>query len=165
MKITPLDIDQQQFQRVLRGCDPKEVHDFLDQVSRELEEVIRDNNQLKEALRASQEQLEEYKQQEASLREALVAAGRMTEEIRETARKEAELIRAQAELEAEKILQSTQDRAVELSEECRGLREQKARLVAELRAVLDSHSRLLDTHDEAMRMKAQQNGRRPGVGA
>lgn len=148
MKITPLDIDQQQFQRVLRGCDPKEVHHFLDQVSREMEDLIRDNAQLKESLRKKDEELTEYRRHEVQLREALVAAGRMTDEVRESARKEAEIIRAEAQLEAEKILQGTRENVVTLSEECQLLKQQKVQLVAELRAVLDGHARMIETYDE-----------------
>ena len=148
MKITPLDVDQQQFARVFRGCDPGEVHNFLDLVSREMEELVRENNQLKESLRRQEESLQDFKLQETSLREALVSAGRLTDEIRERARKEAELVRAEAELQAEKILQRSHDEVVKLSDECRALRQQKARLMAELRAVLDGHQRLMATYED-----------------
>lgn len=148
MKITPLDVDQQQFHRVFRGCDPEEVHRFLDLVSREMEELIRENNQLKEELRRRDQQLAEYREHEAQLREALVSAGRMTDEIKESARKEAELITAEAELRAEKIIAAAQERAVRLTDETNDLRRQKARLTAELRAILDAHRRLLDTLED-----------------
>ena len=41
MKITPLDIDQQEFSTVFRGFDAGEVRSFLNQVSRQLEELVR----------------------------------------------------------------------------------------------------------------------------
>ncbi len=162
MKITPLDVDQHQFQRVFRGCDPEEVHSFLDLVSREMEELIRDTAQLKEELRRRDTQLEEFRANEAQLREALVAAGRMTDEIREAARKEAELIRAEAELQAEKIRHSAHDQVVALTDECHQLRRQKARVLSELRSIVDGHQRLLETQEELDRESAQDLGRRPG---
>lgn len=148
MKITPLDVDQQQFQRVFRGCDPQEVHNFLDLISREMEELIRENNGLKEELRRRDHQLVEFRKQEAQLREALVSAGRMTDDIKESARKEADLIRAEAELQAERIQASAQERVVQLTEAYQELRRQKARLMSELRGVVDSHTRLLETQEE-----------------
>ena len=148
MKITPLDVDQQQFQRVFRGCDPQEVHNFLDLISREMEELIRENNSLKEELRRRDTQLEEFRKQEAQLREALVSAGRMTDEIKVSARKEADLIRAEAELQAERIQASAQERVVQLTEAYQELRRQKARLMSELRGVVDGHQRLLETQEE-----------------
>lgn len=151
MKITPLDVDQQQFQRVFRGCDPDEVHRFLDLVSREMEELIRENNGLKEEIRRKDAQIAEFREHESQLREALVSAGRMTDEIKESARREAELVAAEAQLKAQKIVQEAQERSVQLGGEVSDLRRQRTRLVAELRSILESHRRLLDTHDEIER--------------
>ena len=148
MSITPLDVDQKQFRVVLRGYDANEVNTFLSQVSRELEEVIRENKQLEEELRRRDENLREYRENESRLREALVSAGRMTEEIKESARKEAELIRAEAELHADKIVASSRERVVQLTEQYHVLRRQKARLLAELSGILDAHRRLVETHEE-----------------
>jgi cell division initiation protein len=148
VKITPLEVDQAQFARVFRGCDPEEVQRFLDMVSREMEELIRESNVLKEEIRRRDQQITEYRSAEAQLREAMVSAGRMTDEIRDAAKKESELIVAEAELRAEKIISAAQERAVRLSEETRDLKRTKARLIAEVRAILQSHERLLDTQEE-----------------
>ncbi len=145
MKITPLDVDQQQFQRVFRGCDPEEVHRFLDLVSREMEELLRENNGLKEEIRRKDAQIAEFREHEAQLREALVSAGRMTDEIKESAKKEAELVAAEAQLKAQRIVLDAQERSVSLNGEIGDLRRQKARLVVEIRSILESHRRLLDT--------------------
>jgi cell division initiation protein len=48
MKITPLDIQQQQFRVKFRGFDMVEVDNFLDQVANEFEELLRENNRVKE---------------------------------------------------------------------------------------------------------------------
>ncbi|MEZ4465103.1 MAG: DivIVA domain-containing protein [bacterium] len=148
MSITPLDVDQKQFKVVLRGYDANEVNTFLSQVSRELEDVVRENKQLSEELRRRDEALREYRENESRLREALVSAGRMTEEIKESARKEAELIRAEAELHADKIVASSRERVVQLTEQYHVLRRQKARMLAELSGILDAHRRLVETHEE-----------------
>jgi len=145
VKITPLDVDQQQFQRVFRGCDPEEVHRFLDLVSREMEELLRENNGLKEEIRRKDAQIAEFREHESQLREALVSAGRMTDEIKESARKEAELVAAEAQLKAQRIVLDAQERSVSLTGELGDLRRQKARLVVEIRSIIESHRRLLDT--------------------
>lgn len=155
MSITPLDVDQKQFKVVLRGYDPNEVNSFLAQVSRELEDLVRENKQLDEELRRRDEALREYRQNESRLREALVSAGRMTEEIKESARKEAELIRAEAELHADKIVASSRERVVSLTEQYHVLRRQKVRLLAELGGILEAHRRLVETHEELDREQAR----------
>ncbi|MCA9540101.1 MAG: DivIVA domain-containing protein [Myxococcales bacterium] len=162
MKLTPLDIDQQQFPRVLRGCDPDQVHAFLDQISRDMEELIRENTQLKELTRQQQRQLDEFRKHDEQLREALVSAGRMTDEIKSSARKEAELMRAEAELEAERVIGGAREQVVRLAEEVRGLRLQKSRLMSELRSIVDAHRRLIETHEQLElddRAREEQNAR------
>lgn len=147
MKLTPLDIEQQQFKQVMRGCDPEEVRRFLEQVGDRVEELLRENTALIDQNRRLETQLGEFRAHESQLREALVSAGRMGDEIKTAARKEAELLVAEAEMQAEKIVAGTRDEVVRLSEQARDLRLQKARLLGELRTVVDAHRRLLDTHE------------------
>jgi cell division initiation protein len=148
MKITPLDIDQQEFSKGLRGYDPGEVRGFLNQVSRQLEEVVRENQRGEEQLRRQQKQLEEFRAHDGQLREALASAGRMTEEIRENATKEAELITAQAVIDGEKIVAAARTELARVSEESRSLKLQKTRLLSEIKTVVESHRRLLEAQEE-----------------
>ncbi|MSP73999.1 MAG: DivIVA domain-containing protein [Myxococcales bacterium] len=166
MKLTPLDVDQQQFQRVFRGCDPDQVQRFLELVSREMEELIREARKLEDEVRRRDQQLVEFRGHESQLREALVAAGRMTDELRDAARREGELVVAEAQLKAQKIIQEATERTAALNGELHEMRRQKARAVVELRSILDSHRRLLDTHDEIDREsnaleKTVQGARKP----
>ncbi len=147
MKLTPIEVDQQQFQRVFRGCDPDEVHRFLDLVSRELEELIRENAGLKEDLKRRDAQIVEFRAHEAQLREALVSAGRMSDEMRASARKEAEVVVAEAEVRAGRIEADARERSALLAAEVHELKRQRARLLGEVRAILGSHARLLDAHE------------------
>ena len=156
MKITPLDIDQQEFPTVFRGSDPGEVRNFLNQVSRQLEEVIRENKRLEEQLRRQEKQLDDFRAHDGQLREALSSAGRMTEEIRENATKEAELITAQAEIDAEKIVADSRSELARVSEEARGLKLQKTRLLSEIKTVVESHRRLLEAQEELDRQMTAQ---------
>ncbi len=148
MKITPIEVEQHPFERVFRGFNCEEVQSFLNLVARELEDQVRENNALQEEIRKRDLSLNEYQQNERQLREVLVSAGRITEEMRESARKEADLIRAEAEQQAQRIVQASQDQVVALEQQIQDLRRQKARLMSELSAVLDSHRRLLETQAE-----------------
>lgn len=157
MKLTPLDIEQQQFRQVMRGWDPEEVRRFLGQVGDRVEELIRENTTLRDELRRLEQQVGEFRAHEGQLRQALVSAGRMGDEIKESARKEADLLRAEAELQAEKIVAGARDDVVRYAEQARDLRLQKARLLGELRTVVDAHRRLLETHEALDR---EEEGRR-----
>ena len=50
MKVTPLEIRQQQFPLRFRGLDPGEVDKFLEWVASEMEELMRENARLRESL-------------------------------------------------------------------------------------------------------------------
>lgn len=58
MPLTPLDIHNKEFSRRIRGYDEDEVNEFLDQVIKDYEIVIRENKELQSQLLAVQERLD-----------------------------------------------------------------------------------------------------------
>jgi cell division initiation protein len=149
MNISPLDIQQQQFKgRIFGGLDPDEVDSFLQQVSQDMELLIRENNDLKEQNRKALSELEEMNDREKALRETMLAAHRITEDMKSNARKEATLIITEAELEGEKLLASAEARLVELRAELQEMRRQKQQFEASFKSLLDNHSKMLSITDE-----------------
>ncbi len=149
MNITPLDILQQQFKgRIFGGLDPDEVDGFLQQVSSEMEQLIRENNDLKEQNRKALSELEDMNGREKALRETMLAAHRITEDMKSNAQKEANLIITEAELQGEKLLSTAEARLVELRAEIQELRRQKQQFEATFKSLLDSHSKMLATTGE-----------------
>jgi cell division initiation protein len=144
MNITPLDIQQQQFKgRIFGGLDPDEVDSFLQQVSQEMEQLVRENNDLKEQNRKAMSELDEMNTREKALRETMLAAHRITEDMKSNAQKEATLIITEAELQGEKLLSSAEARLVELRVELQELHRQKQQFEASFKSLLDNHSKLL----------------------
>lgn len=156
MKLTPLDVQQQQFRRVLRGFDRREVQGFLDLVAQQMGDLARENSELKSEARRSLHELEEHRDREATLREAMITAQRAIEDIREQARKEAEVVISEAEVRAEKIVHGAHARVTKVIEEINELKRQRVRAIEELRGVLHTHVRLLDLHDQATGQEASQ---------
>lgn len=148
MKLTPLDIQQQQFKSGFWGFDTREVDAFLDLVAGEFERLARENHGLRDQLRQREAEIEGHRSREQTLKETMVTATRIAEEIRETAKKEAEIVVARAETQAEQIVQNAHTRLVRVLEDLDELRRQKAQLEASLRSVLESHRKLLDAMSE-----------------
>lgn len=149
MKITPLDIQQQQFKgKLFGGLDPEEVDGFLQQVSLEMEQLARENNELKEQQRKANLELEEMNQRERALRETMLAAQRITEEMKANARKEASLMISEAELQGEKLLAAAETRLAELRADIQELRRQKLQFEVSFKSLLDNHYKLLSVSDE-----------------
>ncbi len=149
MKITPLDIQQQQFKgKMFRGLDPDEVDAFLQTISREMEDQIRENSELKEQLRRNADSLAELSAKEVQLRETMLAAQKITEEMKNNAQKEANLIISEAELKADKILADANLKLAQLNSQIQDLRREKLQFETSFKSLLDSHYKMLNLTDE-----------------
>jgi len=144
VKITPLDIQQQQFKgKLLRGLDPEDVDAFLQMIAGEMEDLVRENTDLKEQARRVSIDMEDMKQNESSLRETMLAAQKITEEMKANSRKEANLIISEAELKGEQILADAERRLAELKNQIQDLRREKLQFETALKSLLDTHYKLL----------------------
>lgn len=144
MKITPLDIQQQQFKgKMLGGLDPEDVDSFLQMVAQELEGLIRENTELREQCRKAAAEAEQMARQEKDLREAMLAAQKITEEMKANAQKEASLVVSEAELKAEKILADAERRLAQLGDQIQDIRRQKLQFESAFKSLLDTHYKML----------------------
>ncbi|GFO66895.1 cell division protein DivIVA [Geomonas limicola] len=149
MKITPVDIQQQQFKgKMFGGLDAEEVDAYLQAVAGELEELIRENNDLKERLNRQANQVAEMEAREVQLRETMLAAQRVTEEMKANSQKEAQLLISEAELKGERIVAEAEKKLVELSNQIQELRREKVQFESGFKALLDTYYKLLALKDE-----------------
>ncbi|QIA26857.1 DivIVA domain-containing protein [Thermaerobacter sp. PB12/4term] len=144
MALTPLDIHNKQFPRSFRGYNETEVDEFLEQVGREFDQVLRDNAALREQVEALNARLEQYRQLEDTLHNTLVVAQETAEEVKASAQKQAELMINQARLEAEQIVQAARAKAEEMERRYQELLSSMKAARARMRALLLAHLQLLD---------------------
>lgn len=144
MKITPLDIQQQQFKgKMLGGLDPEDVDAFLQTVAGEMENLVRENNELKEQLSRQNREMTDMAEKEKDLRETMLAAQRITEDMKANAGKEASLIVSEAELKGERIVADAERQLGELKARIEEVRRQKIQFEMSFKALLDSFARQL----------------------
>jgi cell division initiation protein len=149
VKITPLDIQQQQFKgKLFGGLHPDEVDSFLQSVAQELENLNRENAGLREQSQKAAAEAEILAQREKDLRETILAAQKITEEMKGNARKEADLIIAEARVQADRIVAEAENRLIHLNNEIQDLRRQKAQYTASFRGLLESHGKILAVDEE-----------------
>ena len=151
MKITPLDIQQQEFRRTFLGLDPREVRNFLELCRDTVEELVRENATLRGEADRQNGELGRYRERERVLQDTLLTAQRMSEEMKSAAHKEAEIIFAQAHLEGEKIVQHAQHRLLKLFEQIHELRRQKAQFETGMKRLIDWHEKLLEIAKDSER--------------
>jgi cell division initiation protein len=148
MKISPLDIQQQQFKvKTFRGLDPDDVDAFLQTVAGEMEELIRENIQMKEQQSRQSIELLDMAEKERELRELLLSAQRVIEEMKANARKEAELIVSEAEIKGERIVADAERQLGQLKSQIEEVRRQKIQFEMSFKGLLDSFSQQLSGND------------------
>lgn len=144
MRVTPIDIQQQQFKTRPFGYDKGGVDRFLELVADELEGLIRQNQDLKEELARQRAGIEEMRGREQTLKETLLTTQRMTDDLKANARKEAQMLIVEAQLRAERIVRDAEERRIALIGEIQEAKRQKIRFETGLRVLVESHLRLLD---------------------
>lgn len=144
MRITPLDIQQKQFATKFRGFDIEEVDSFLEHVREEMEELLRENANLREDVKRYEKQLKDYKSIETTLKDTLIATQKMVEDYQNNARKEAELIRKEAELRAEEMISHAQEGVVKIHEDITDLKGVRTHFKEELKRLIESHMSMLE---------------------
>ncbi len=150
MKISPLDIQQQQFKvKTFRGLDPDDVDAFLQTVAGEMEGLIRENSQMKEQQSLQGRELQDMAEKERELRETLLSAQRVIEEMKINARKEAELIVSEAELKSERIVADAERQLGELKSRIEEARRQKIQFEMSFKGMLESFNRQISGNEQA----------------
>lgn len=143
MKITPLDIKKQEFKKVLRGYDPIEVDAFLDTLSNEFSELLKQSKELREEYIEMEIQLRDYRQKERDLQQILMQAQETSARSIENSRKEAELIIQEAELKASQIVDHGRMEVMRSKEELSNLRAKKEVLISRLKVLLNSEIEMI----------------------
>lgn len=144
MRITPLDIQQKQFSTRLRGFDMEEVDSFLELIREEMEELLRENANLREEARRFEKQLKDYKNIEHTLRDTLINTQQMSEEYKVTAKKDAELKIKEAELQAHEIIKKAQDKVVQIHEDITDLKGVRRHFKEEVKRLIESHLSMIE---------------------
>jgi cell division initiation protein len=148
MRITPLDIQQKQFASKFRGFDMEEVDSFLELIREEMEELLRENSNLREEAKRFEKQLKEYKNMEGTLRDTLIGTQQMVEEYRNNATKEAELIRKEAELQTDEMIKAAQEKVVKIHEDITDLKGIRRHFKEEVKRLIQSHMNMLEFDKE-----------------
>lgn len=117
MSITPNDIHNKDFSTKFKGFDPEEVNDFLEEVKKELETLIRDNKDLEKRVKFNEEKVEYFNSIQETLNKSILVAQEAADRLRENARKDAEIIVFEAEKAAQAMLREAAEKATDINRE------------------------------------------------
>ena len=129
MRYTPVELRHVRLGRSMFGYRRRDVDSLLEDVADSYEEVWRERGELTDRVEDIEKRLGEYKDREQLLASTLVSAEKAAAEAKDAARREAELIVAEANGEARSIVRTAQGERERLFAEAR-------RVEALLRAAL-----------------------------
>jgi len=147
MRITPMDIEQQEFSRSFRGYNEEEVDDFLDKIVKDYEELINENVRLNEEIERMQEKLKEFGEIEETLRSALLNAQKSAEEMRGRVESEAKIIIEKAEMDAKTLKQQVLQREDLVKSEIDNLRRYKFTFKEKFKSMLNLYLKMIESED------------------
>jgi cell division initiation protein len=117
MALTPLEIHNKEFETRMRGFDKDEVNEFLDQVIRDYELLIRENKETKDDLELANKQLANYEEMQESLNKSIIVAQDAADRLKENTNKELEVIKLEADKYAEDVRKEADKYAEEVRKE------------------------------------------------
>ncbi len=133
MKLTPVDITNKEFRKMLRGYDPEEVDEFLDQIVEDYEELFKENSLLKEKINAMNEKIEHYAKIESTIQNTLLLAQNAAEQAKISSQKEADMVIKHANDSAKKILDKAHTDVVSITHEYDKLKQEFVKFRAKFR--------------------------------
>ncbi len=144
MKLTPMDINNKEFKRGLRGYNAEEVDEFLDEVVENYEEMYKENSSLKEKLANLNEKIEYYSKIETTIQNTLLLAQNAAEQAKSSAKKEAELMVKNANETAQKILDKAHNDVIQINDEYEKVKQEFIKFRAKYRNFMNTQMETFD---------------------
>ncbi|MCF3942504.1 DivIVA domain-containing protein [Oceanobacillus alkalisoli] len=147
MPLTPLDIHNKEFSRKIRGFDEDEVNEFLDQVVKDYEMVIREKKNLEEKVDKLEEKLGHFTNIEETLNRSILVAQETAEEVKGNATKESKLIIKEAEKNADRIINEALSKSRRIAMDVEELKKQAKVFRTRLKMIVEAQLDMIETED------------------
>lgn len=122
--LKPVDIQNKDFEKKLKGYDCDEVDEFLDLIIHDYELLYRENKYLKEKTASLKESVDRYKLMEVTIKQTVEVAQKNADEIINAAKLEAKNITKKAELESQKLNKALDEEHIRKHQELLSLKTQ-----------------------------------------
>ena len=147
MPLSPLDIHNKEFTRGFRGYAEDEVNEFLDQIIKDYEIILREKKELEDRIKTMTEQMQHYNTLEETLQKSIVIAQEAAEEVRRNSQKEAKLIAKEAEKNADRIINEALAKTRKVTIEIDELKKQSKVFRNRFKMLVEAQLDLLNTDD------------------
>ena len=146
--LTPVDIDNKTFKKVkFGGYDINDVEEFLVEVMNSYETLYKENSELKDKITIMQESVSYYKSLEDGVSKTIENAQTAADEIRKASEREADVIKKEARLEAEKEIEEIKEEIVKKQIELEEAKKQIQIYKIKVRSMLEAQLKIIDDED------------------
>ena len=115
--LKPIDIQNKEFEKKLKGYDCDAVDDFLDIVIQDYDALCKENKALIDKIKMLTETVEHYKEAEDTIQKSLVVAQQSAQDMKNNASMEAEAIVNRAKLDATRLARQIDDEHIKKHQE------------------------------------------------
>ena len=148
--ISPLEIQEKEFSRSLKGFKEDEVNEFLDRITLDLERILEENRQLRAEKEQLTEELKKYKSSESAVLDTLETAKALMGDISASAEKRAQILLKNAEMEAQNMQREAKEAIERMNEESTALRGRVKSFRAKYRQLLEMELQHFDSMTEEL---------------
>lgn len=141
--LRPIDNQNKEFSKKLKGYDCDEVDDFLDAVIQDYEMLGKENQNLKERLALMTETVDHYKQLEGTLQNSISVAQQTAEDIRNNANIEAQTILSKARLDASKLAKQIDEEHIRKHQEMLGVKTEVESYKTRVKSICETMLKML----------------------
>ena len=142
--LRPIDIQNKEFEKKLKGYDCNEVDDFLDTIILDYELICKENQALKDKIGLLTEAVERYKLMEVTMRQSLDVAKQSAEELRQNATIEAQGIISKAKLDASRLSKQIDDEHLKRHQEMLSMKSQIESYKTRVKSITENMLKMLE---------------------
>ncbi len=142
--IMPVDIQNKDFSKKIKGYDCNEVDDFLDEIIKDYSSLLKENQALKNRISMLNKTVESYKSLEESLTKSVDMAKQTASDIKDNAKSEAQMIINNAKLDASRLAKQIDDEHIKRHNEMLRIKSETETYKTRFKALCRDMIKMLD---------------------
>ena len=142
--IMPVDIQNKDFSKKIKGYDCNEVDDFLDEIIKDYSNLLKENQSLKNRVGMLTKTVENYKALEDSLTKSVDMAKQTAKDIKDSANSEAQMIINNAKLDASRLAKQIDDEHIKRHNEMLRIKSETEMYKTRLKSLCQNMIKMLE---------------------
>lgn len=142
--LRPIDIQNKEFAKKMKGYNCDEVDDFLDIIIQDYELLVKENQTLKDRLALMTQTVDHYKSLEGTLESSINVAKQSAEDIRNNANVEAQTIISKAKLDAARLAKQIDEEHIRKHQEMLGVKSEVEAYKSRVKTFCENMIKTLD---------------------